>query len=85
MGKYPAVDIPIIIRERIIENDVKIKDIANTSNVNSSSLSSFLTKKRGLSVTSIERVAESLGLDYVCYGIPFTENINKEIYNGIEN
>lgn len=77
LGKYPAADIPVIIRERIAENDIKIKDIANTSNVNSSSLSSFLTKKRGLSVLAIERIVDCLGLDYVCYGIPFTENTNK--------
>lgn len=85
IGKYPALDMPTIIRERIVENDIKIKDIASTSNVNSSSLSSFLTKKRGLSVTAIERVADNLGLDYVCYGLPFNENINKELHDGIEN
>lgn len=76
IGQHPATDIPRIIRDSITESSIKIKDIAQNSNVNSTSLSSFLTKKRGISVPALERILDCLGLDYVCFGIPFTENPN---------
>lgn len=70
VGKYPPNEIYHSIAERMAERGLNIKELANSSNVNKSSLSLFLRGSRMLELASLERVLTTLGFELVSYGRP---------------
>lgn len=75
IGKRPATALRETIREAIEARDMSIRKLAGLCKVNSTSLSSYLTGKRSISVTALERVIAGLNLGFVSYGIPTVQSV----------
>lgn len=70
IGSGPALSVHRIIKAEIEKRGQSISEIAKRCNVRSSTLSSFLTGRRGIRVASLERIITELGLTYVSFGEP---------------
>lgn len=70
IGTAPATSIHEIIKDEIDTRNMTLKALSNKCGVNRSSLSSFLSGRRGINVAAIERIIQELGLTFVSYGQP---------------
>ena len=75
IGKRPATALRETIREAIEARDMSIRKLAGHCKVNSSSLSSYLTGKRSISVIALERIIDTLNLGFVSCGIPTVQSV----------
>lgn len=70
VGNYPPEEIKAALRDAIESSGALRRDVAAKSGINESTLSSFLTGKRQISVATLEKLMQTLGLGLVCYGEP---------------
>lgn len=70
IGSEPVISIRLVIKDEIARKGRPIYEIAKCCNVNNSSLSSFLTGRRGINITALERIISELELTFVSYGEP---------------
>lgn len=75
IGKRPATALRETIREAIEARDMSIRKLAELCKVNSTSISSYLTGKRSISVVALERIIDGLKLGFVSYGIPTVQSV----------
>lgn len=75
IGKRPATALRETIREAIEARDMSICKLAELCEVNSTSLSSYLTGKRSISVIALEHIIDGLNLGFVSYGIPTVQSV----------
>lgn len=75
IGKRPATALRETIREAIEARDMSIRKLAELCEVNSTSLSSYLTGKRSISVIALEHIIDGLNLGFVSYGIPTVQSV----------
>ena len=54
-----------MIREAITNSGMNNRELARAAGINEGSLSLFIHKKRGLTLKSVNRLAEALGLELV--------------------
>ena len=70
VGAAPALSVRRIIKAEIEKRGQPLSEIAKRCDVRGSTLSSFLTGRRGIRVASLERIITELGLTFVSYGEP---------------
>ncbi len=70
VGSGPALSVRRIIKAEIEKRGQPLSEIAKRCDVRGSTLSSFLTGRRGIRVASLERVITELRLTYVSFGEP---------------
>lgn len=75
IGKRPATALRETIREAIEARDMSIRKLSELCEVNSTSLSSYLTGKRSISVIALEHIIDGLNLGFVSYGIPTVQSV----------
>lgn len=75
IGKRPATALRETIREAIEARGMSIRKLAELCEVNSTSLSSYLTGKRSISVIALEHIIDGLNLGFVSYGIPTVHSV----------
>lgn len=70
IGTAPALSVRRIIKAEIEKRGQPLSEIAKRCDVRGSTLSSFLTGRRGIRINSLERIITELGLTYVSFGEP---------------
>lgn len=70
IGTSPSLSLRHIIKAEIEKRGLPLSEIAKCCDIRNSTLSSFLTGRRGIRVTSLERIITELGLTYVSFGEP---------------
>ncbi len=75
IGKRPATALRETLREAIEVRDMSIRKLAELCKVNSTSLSSYLTGNRSISVIALERIIDGLNLGFVSCGIPTVQSV----------
>lgn len=70
VGEHSPENMHRAIHKAMEKRDIQRKELSRISGVNASVISSFLCKKRPISLSSLERLIKSLDLTVVCYGTP---------------
>lgn len=70
VGVYPPDEIRVAVRDAIESSGLMRRKVAEKSGINESTLSSYLTGKRPISVSILEKLMSALDLGFVCYGEP---------------
>lgn len=79
VGVYPPEEIKEAVRDAIESSGLMRRKVADKSGINESTLSSYLTGKRQISVATLEKLMSALDLGLVCYGEP--KILSSEIKN----
>lgn len=70
VGEYPPDEIKEAVRDAMESSGLMRRRVAERSGINESTLSSYLTGKRQISVATLEKLMSALDLGLVCYGEP---------------